>query len=232
VKEIRRGLRRLGWHFDRVHTSPWARAARTSELLQRLSSSDARTTDSTRPIAARRSVVADRRVRVQPHARRATAVVGHQPWLGELVAWLAFGDSRHHDALVLKKAGVAWLEGTPTPGGMSLRALMPPSMLRRSNAAAACRAPDSRSFTTRATWSSWSSSFDSAPVVMPSFCAVVPNLELGRDEQIEELGDPSPVLAGQPRLRTERRGASSDERGKSLRESSRLPDSRSRARAP
>jgi phosphohistidine phosphatase len=56
--------------------------------------------------------------------------VGHEPWLGELVAWLAFGDTRFGEALVIKKAGVLWLEGTAVPGGMQLRASMPPKLLR------------------------------------------------------------------------------------------------------
>ncbi len=59
-----------------------------------------------------------------------TAVVGHEPWLGELVAWLAFGDTRHGEALMLKKAGVVWLEGSAVPGGMQVRAVLPPSVLR------------------------------------------------------------------------------------------------------
>ena len=60
-----------------------------------------------------------------------TAVVGHEPWLGELVAWLAFGDTRHADALVLKKGGVIELEGSAVPGGMRLHAIIPPRVLRR-----------------------------------------------------------------------------------------------------
>jgi phosphohistidine phosphatase len=54
-----------------------------------------------------------------------TAVVGHEPWLGELVAWLAFGDTRHHHSLELKKGGVVWLDGHTIPGGMKIRALLP-----------------------------------------------------------------------------------------------------------
>ena len=129
VKEVRRGLRRRGWRCDRVHSSPWLRAARTAELLLPLSSSDPRTTDLLvqSPRADLLSLISES---ASTHQRRATAVVGHQPWLGELVSWLAFGDSRHHDAIVLKKAGVVWLEGTATPGGMSVRALIPPSLLR------------------------------------------------------------------------------------------------------
>ena len=59
-----------------------------------------------------------------------TAVVGHEPWLGELAAWLAFGDTRHGDALIVKKCGVLWLEGTAVPGGMQIRAAIPPRVLR------------------------------------------------------------------------------------------------------
>jgi len=59
-----------------------------------------------------------------------TAVVGHEPWLGELAAWLAFGDSRYGEALAIKKCGVLWLEGTAIPGGMHLRAAIPPRLLR------------------------------------------------------------------------------------------------------
>jgi len=58
------------------------------------------------------------------------AVVGHEPWLSELVAWLAFGDMRHGEALDLKKAGVVWLDGSAVPGGMSIHALLPPKLLR------------------------------------------------------------------------------------------------------
>ena len=59
-----------------------------------------------------------------------TAVVGHEPWLSELVAWLAFGDTRHSEAVVLKKAGVVVLEGAAVPGGMKLHAMVPPKVLR------------------------------------------------------------------------------------------------------
>ena len=48
----------------------------------------------------------------------------------EETPWLAFGDSRHHHAMVLKKGGVIWLDGTANPGGMMLRAQLPPRVLR------------------------------------------------------------------------------------------------------
>jgi phosphohistidine phosphatase len=59
------------------------------------------------------------------------AVVGHEPWLGELIALLTTGESRHGETIPLKKGGVAILEGAPTPGGMTLRALLPPRVSRR-----------------------------------------------------------------------------------------------------
>ena len=119
-----RGLRALDIRFDRVLTSPWKRAAQTARLLEPVASEPAIATDllaqSPRPELL--ALIAER---AEP-----TAVVGHEPWLGELVAWLAFGDPRHGEALVIKKAGVLWLDGTAVPGGMQLRASIPPKLLR------------------------------------------------------------------------------------------------------
>lgn len=119
-----RGLRALGIQFERILTSPWKRAIQTARQLE--------------PIAARPPVVTD--LLTQPpraellallaEGGETTAVVGHEPWLGELAAWLAFGDTRHGEALIIKKCGVLWLEGTAVPGGMQLRAAIPPRLLR------------------------------------------------------------------------------------------------------
>ena len=59
------------------------------------------------------------------------AAVGHEPWMGELCAWLVTGDPDLGDRFPFKKAGVAMLEGTPEPGGCALRAIWPPKTLRR-----------------------------------------------------------------------------------------------------
>jgi phosphohistidine phosphatase len=124
LRQVVRGLRALEIRFERVLTSPWKRAAQTAKLL--------------RPIA-RAAPIATELLTQPPRAdilaliaegNETTAVVGHEPWLGELVAWLAFGDTRYGDALSIKKAGVLWLEGTAVPGGMQLRASIPPKLLR------------------------------------------------------------------------------------------------------
>ena len=57
------------------------------------------------------------------------AVVGHEPWLSELIAWLVVGEPADGDARFrMKKGGVAQLRGTPRPGRMQLRALLPPKL--------------------------------------------------------------------------------------------------------
>jgi phosphohistidine phosphatase len=119
-----KGLRTLGWTFDRVLTSPWLRAKRTAELLEPLSEEKpietALLTDS--PSRELLALLAEKSV-------DSLAVVGHEPWLTELIQWLVLADP-HRDSLTLKKGGIAWLEGEPVPGAMKLRALIPPKLLR------------------------------------------------------------------------------------------------------
>lgn len=123
LRQVVRGLRALDIRFDRVLTSPWRRAAQTAAALEPIAAAPVATELLTAPpTAALLAHIAERNDTV--------AVVGHEPWLGELVAWLAFGDAKHGDALVMKKAGVAWLDGTAVPGGMQIRALLPPKLLR------------------------------------------------------------------------------------------------------
>lgn len=126
-KKLRRavkGMHRLGFGFERVLTSPWARAARTAKLLAPIADEDPIETEllTQPPRAELLAMIAERNA--------TTAVVGHEPWLGELVAWLAFGDMKHGDQLDLKKSGLVWLTGAAVPGGMTVKALLPPSVLR------------------------------------------------------------------------------------------------------
>ena len=124
LKKIVKGLRRMPVDFDRILTSPWRRATQTAILLQPLCDEPPLSTDllAQSPKSELMALIAE--------MNETTAVVGHEPWLGELIAWLAFGDTRHGDALQLKKGGVVWMEGSCVPGGMTLRALLPPSTIR------------------------------------------------------------------------------------------------------
>lgn len=124
-----RGVRELGWTFDRVLTSPWQRAVSTAELLRPVTKGPTITTEllCEKPRAELFSLISETG---SQQKLQASAVVGHEPWLTELVAWLAFGDSRHGEAIELKKGGMVWLDGTVVPGGMMIRAMLPPKVLR------------------------------------------------------------------------------------------------------
>lgn len=118
-----RGLDRLGVRFDRVLHSPRRRAVETAELLAPLLDGETQVTPrlAAEPTDALLAELAGERV----------AVVGHEPWLGRLVAWLVVGDARRGDRFVIRKGGVVALSGEPRPGRMDLLGVWRPKLLRR-----------------------------------------------------------------------------------------------------
>lgn len=125
MKQVVRGLRALDLELPRVLSSPWTRALETARLLAPVADEPPITTELLchSPRAELLAMIAEK--------GETTAVVGHQPWLGELVAWLAFGDARRGESLSLKKGCVVELEGGVVPGGMTLRTILQPDVLRR-----------------------------------------------------------------------------------------------------
>jgi phosphohistidine phosphatase len=126
--QIVRGLEALGIELHQVLHSPWRRAVETAELLTPI-------------VHAEDGLIATAHLAAPPGAALcaeistagiggAVAVVGHEPWLAELVALLCFSDARMASRMPLRKGGVAWLEGNAAPGGMELRAFLPPDVLR------------------------------------------------------------------------------------------------------
>jgi len=113
-----RALDEAGVRFDHLVYSPWRRAAETADLLRPLLRGTS---------VASASLTASPTVTILPelHGER-VGVVGHQPWLGELVGILARMPA---DAIEWKKGGLVWLVGTPTPGGMRIRAIAPRRLL-------------------------------------------------------------------------------------------------------
>jgi phosphohistidine phosphatase len=117
-----KGLGKLGVRFDRIYHSPWLRAVETADVLMQL--------------VAEESVVTPRLVEPPDQSLLdelrgdQIAVVGHEPWLSQILAWLVIGDRESSDRVRLKKGGVALLEGELIGGGMSLIALYPPKVLR------------------------------------------------------------------------------------------------------
>ena len=120
AREVR-GLKALGLGFELVLHSPWLRAAQTAELLAPL----AGVVTPCEHLAAPPSAALLDCCTTDP-----TALVGHEPWLSELLAWLLTGRREHAAAFALKKGAVALLEGEPRPGEMRLVALHPPKTLR------------------------------------------------------------------------------------------------------
>lgn len=134
VRKFKRGvrtLRELDWRFSRVLTSPWKRALQTAHLLAPVIDGETIETEllCDVPRADLFTLIAET-AGMATDTRHATAVVGHEPWLSELVGWLAFGDTRHGGALEIKKGAIVWLEGNALPAGMKVRALLPPKVLR------------------------------------------------------------------------------------------------------
>jgi phosphohistidine phosphatase len=117
-----RGLRRLGIELDVLRHSPWTRAVDTANLLMPLVSGESIVD----PSLAR---APDERLLGSLTGER-VALVGHQPWLGQLFGALVSGSSELGSHLVWKKGGVAWLEGDPRTRRMELRAFMPPRVVR------------------------------------------------------------------------------------------------------
>jgi phosphohistidine phosphatase len=114
-------LEALGLRFERVLHSPRLRALETAELLGPVSDGlevTALLADAPSPEL------------LQELRGDSLALVGHEPWLSMLLAWLTTGNTEHGPQFSLKKGGVAFLEGTPDPGGMRLIALLPPRVLR------------------------------------------------------------------------------------------------------
>lgn len=116
-----KGLEALGVRFDRLLHSPKRRAVETAELLAPL-------VDGEYEVSALLTEAPSDKLFAQLHGG-AVALVGHEPYLSALLAWLVVGAPDEGD-FVLKKGGLARLEGEPEPGGMRLVALLPPKVLR------------------------------------------------------------------------------------------------------
>lgn len=122
-REVVRGLDALGVRFDRVLHSPKLRAVQTAELLAPLVDGEVEVT----ALLAQ----APGKALLAQVSGEAVALVGHQPWLGELLGLLVAGDARHGERFELKKGAVARLEGDCAPGAMRLLGLLQPGTLRR-----------------------------------------------------------------------------------------------------
>ncbi|WP_243094747.1 SixA phosphatase family protein [Thermus thalpophilus] len=125
-----KGLQALRVSLNLILTSPKRRALETAEILSALLEGDSRVTPH---LALPPSPTLLEEI---PREGR-VALVGHEPYLSELLVWLLMGDflgtsarGRLGERFPLKKGGVAWLKGEPVPGRMFLKALFPPRVFR------------------------------------------------------------------------------------------------------
>lgn len=122
MAEIARGLSCLGVAFDELVHSPLLRAVESAELLAELAVGGTRVEPD---LAAPPGPALLARL-----SAPRTALVGHEPFLGQLLGLLLLGRPTSQP-FAFKKGGVAWLEGEPAPGAMRLVALLPPRVSRR-----------------------------------------------------------------------------------------------------
>lgn len=120
-KGVVRGLGRLEAQFDRLYHSPKLRAVQTAELLVPLLEGE---TTVTPYLAGEPSPEL-----LKTLQGSSVALVGHEPWLSDLCAWLLMG-RMEGGQFPFKKGGVALLEGTARPGSMKLVGFWSPRMLR------------------------------------------------------------------------------------------------------
>lgn len=121
-----KGMKKLGITFDVLWYSPLIRAAETATFLEPLLKPKKARAQET-PLLAKSPT----RALLDLLEGEEVGLVGHQPWLGELLGWLCFGDPARGEHVPLKKGAVALLEGPLSPGEMSLRMLLPSRALRR-----------------------------------------------------------------------------------------------------
>ena len=121
--EAVRGARVLGWRIDHLYHSPLTRAVQTAELLRPLLDGPS----TALPDLAR---APDEEMLAHIEGAR-VALVGHEPHLGALLAWLVTGDVGCGERFCFKKGGVAVLTGGLRPGAMTLHGLIAPKILRR-----------------------------------------------------------------------------------------------------
>ena len=135
-KTLRRTFEHLNVHLDVVYSSPWRRARQTAaalggvahhlEIMPELAAAPAALVQKLLGIAAQRP-------------ESALALVGHQPWIGELTSLLLTGDTALVPHLEYKKCAVYALELSLSENEASknsaaqclLRFVLPSGVLRR-----------------------------------------------------------------------------------------------------
>ena len=130
-----RGRKRRAVAVDRVRFSPLLRAQESAEILMDLCDEDAGC-ESEVLLELAAPPGPELIARLASATQEHIALVGHEPWLSQLGAWLTCGWRVFDEGLSgcvfeLEKGGVIHLRGEPQPGSMALVAAYPPAALVR-----------------------------------------------------------------------------------------------------
>lgn len=130
-KRAVRGLGHMGVTLDRIVHSPWLRAVETADALTAILDGETEV-DAGLTRAPTPAFLESLQLRTAASAH--VALVGHEPHLSELAAWLLLGAPDAAARFALKKGGVLWLRGELRPASMQLVACLPPRWLRAARA--------------------------------------------------------------------------------------------------
>jgi phosphohistidine phosphatase len=121
-----KGLEALDIRLDLVLHSPWLRAKETAQLLKPICEGRIESTDllAAPPGTALLDYAAE-----QASGSDSIALVGHQPWLGELCSLLMTGDNLAAHNIEVNKGSVMLLTGSPKPGRAALKLVLSPEVL-------------------------------------------------------------------------------------------------------
>ncbi len=122
-----RGLANMGLTLDRIVHSPWLRAVETADVLAAILDGETEV-DAGLTRAPTAALLESLQLRTAKSSH--VALVGHEPHLSELAAWLLFGAPDAAARFALKKGGVLWLRGELRAASMQLVACLPPRWLR------------------------------------------------------------------------------------------------------
>ena len=118
-----KGLEVLDIAFTALVHSPLRRAAETAELLVPLLEGQTRVD----PALADRADLMD----LSTIAGERVALVGHEPYMGQLASILVTGSSDAAARFAFEKGGVLWLKGTRAAhSSLVIVAMLPPKVLR------------------------------------------------------------------------------------------------------
>jgi phosphohistidine phosphatase len=126
MKQVARGLRRLNPGLDRIITSPLPRARRTAEIVAKVLKCEAILEEADVLRAGRDA--ASIRDWIGTRSEPRLMIVGHDPWISELVGLLVGAPGS--PLCALRKGGIAALRDHPD-GGLILDWLARPRLLRR-----------------------------------------------------------------------------------------------------